>query len=149
MTKKMWSRPTWFFFHGFAEKINENFYNNNYVLCWKYIIQNICENLPCPICKRHATEYVRFIKHSDINTKEKLKLYLFKFHNDVNKSLSKPIYSYQDLHKYKQILIRRTFNVMYKKITMDYYGGKSFSGWTRKKNMQKTLNFMTKINNYL
>ena len=32
MTKEQWSVPTWFFFHGFAARIDEQFYKNNYNL---------------------------------------------------------------------------------------------------------------------
>ena len=147
MTKKMWSRPTWFFFHGFAEKINEEFYRKNYILCWNNIIKTICNNLPCPICKSHASKYISTVKHGEINTKERLKLYLFNFHNSVNRHLGYRKYNYNELEKYKRLHIIRTFNMMYVNLTRQYYGDKMY-GWVRKRELTNTLSYMKKIINY-
>ena len=69
MTKSMWSVPCWYFFHGFAARIDENFYKENYIQIWKEIYRNMCYNLPCSICKGHATRYISNVRLSDINTK--------------------------------------------------------------------------------
>ena len=149
MTKKQWSRPTWFFFHGFAEKINEQFYKVNYVKCFKYIIHNICKNLPCPICKYHASKYIKIVKHKDINTKQKLIQYLFIFHNSVNERVGKRKFEYNILKKYERLKFDKTFNVMYKNITRDYYGQPTMNSWLRKKNMDKTKQFLESISFYI
>ena len=100
MSKASWSIPTWFFFHGFAEKVDETYYNNNYNRCFD-IIRKICNNLPCETCRLHAVEKMNQTHDHMINTKEKLKMYLFNFHNDVSKRVGKPTYDKTILHKYK------------------------------------------------
>ena len=59
MGKEIWSVPTWYFFHGLAARIDKDFYKNNYMKIWINVYQNICLNLPCPMCKRHATNYIK------------------------------------------------------------------------------------------
>ena len=149
MTKKVWSRPTWFFFHGIAQQINKKFYDNNYIEVWTNIIKNICYNLPCPMCKYHAINYISLVKHRDINTKERLIRYLFNFHNNVNSRIGKPIFNFSNLEKYKRLKIIRTFNVMYKNLTRNYYSGNTFTSWDRRKKLEITLTYMKEIINYL
>ena len=78
MSKTDWSIPTWFFFHGFAEKVDETYYNNNYKKCFN-IIKEICCNIPCETCRLHATKKMNSTTDNMINTKEKLINYLFNF----------------------------------------------------------------------
>ena len=85
---KRWGNPTWFFFHIYVEKISPDFYNTNYKRCIgviKYIY-----NLPCPFCKN-----INILKINPIDkmvTKDLLRVYLFNFHNWVNKKLNKPLF---------------------------------------------------------
>ena len=92
MSKKRWSIPTWMFFHGIAEKVDETYYKNNYKDVFD-IIRTICQNLPCPYCREHATNYCKTLTDNKINSKEKLKNELFIFHNNVNKKLDKKIFN--------------------------------------------------------
>ena len=74
-------------------------------------IFNICVNLPCPSCSTHAKEYLQKIELRKIQTKEHLRLMLLTFHNDVNKRLNKPIFSYQQLNdKYKTMNFNNIIN---------------------------------------
>ena len=59
MGKEIWAVPCWYFFHGFAARINANFYRNNYREIWRNIYVNLCISLPCPICRNHATNYIK------------------------------------------------------------------------------------------
>ena len=69
---KRWGEPTWYFFHTFIEKIGNNFYNNNSEKCIN-IYKTICFNLPCPICKEHAMNYIKNYKIDRMVTKELMK----------------------------------------------------------------------------
>jgi hypothetical protein len=149
MTKEQWSIPTWYFMHGFAEKIDSEFYKNNYKECWMNIYVKICNNLPCPICQKHASHYISNTKIYNINTKERLKKYLYNFHNAVNHRLGKKTFEYSKLNKYKNIKLHKTFRLMYTNITMEYYGVKIFNGWRRKKGMVSTLTYMKNIWKYI
>jgi hypothetical protein len=96
---KSWGTPTWIFFHTLAEHINPDFYIHNRDTIKKFIV-SICNNLPCPECTKHAVQYNKFrLTDTNVENKEKLKLYFYKFHNAVNMRKNKPIFS--DLNHYK------------------------------------------------
>lgn len=145
MTKEQWSVPTWFFFHGFAARIDEQFYKNNYKKIWNTIYKNICSNLPCPVCNYHANLYISNLNYNEINTKDKLIRYLFNFHNSVNKRLNKSIYKFEDLDKYKYLKMSKTYVRTHNNIIKDYFGSKIMNGWSRKKGMKVTLDYLILI----
>jgi hypothetical protein len=95
--KKMkWGEPTWYLFHTLAEKVkDEHFQFIRLDLLNTIVI--ICQNLPCPDCANHATEYMKKINFSTIKTKQDLKLMLFQFHNVVNKKKKFMLFSINDL----------------------------------------------------
>ena len=66
--------------------------------------KDICDGLPCPYCKQHASNYVKRIPLTSINTKEKLKQTLFNFHNDVNLRTGKSSMHRSVLKKYKDLI---------------------------------------------
>jgi len=88
MTKR-WGPITWFLLHTFAEKIhNSAFLANraNYL----NLIFNLCCNLPCPDCSNHAKIYLTRARFKYIiKTKNELRLFLWKFHNNTNTRLKK------------------------------------------------------------
>ena len=76
---KTWGTPTWYFFHSLAENVDKDFYKNNSETIKKYII-NICSNLPCHECTKHAKSYLnKHLKNRRITNKEELKKFLFEF----------------------------------------------------------------------
>jgi hypothetical protein len=99
MTKN-WGPSIWYFFHSLAEKISDE----GYLILKKEvcnIISHVCFHLPCIECTKHAKEYIgkHGLNPNILNTKEKLKEYLFTFHNAVNSRLGKP--QFTDYDKYK------------------------------------------------
>ena len=98
---RIWATPVWNFFHTFAEKIDEKFYEKNYIVCYK-IIKLICHILPCPYCKNHASKYINKINPYTLKKKENFRLMLYNFHNFVNKRLRKKKFLKQQLKKYNQ-----------------------------------------------
>lgn len=97
--KKMkWGEPIWFLFHTLAHKVKEEHFaqirtellNNIY---------NICNNLPCPMCATHATEYMNKVNFKTISKKQDLKDLLFVFHNNVNERKGFDMFLYADLDK--------------------------------------------------
>jgi hypothetical protein len=96
---KSWGTPTWIFFHTLAEHINPEFYIHNRDII-KSFINSICNNLPCPECTKHAIQYNKFnLTNTNIENKEKLKMFFFNFHNTVNVRKNKPLF--KDLHYYR------------------------------------------------
>ena len=116
---KRWSHPTWAFFHTFGEKVDESFYNRNRDICLQ-IIKTICGLLPCPVCRVHATRYMKRINIQQLPTKEHFKNMLFKFHNDVNKRLRKSLFPKDNLVLYKKRNIIHLIDLMCKEIKSFY-----------------------------
>ena len=79
-----WGAPIWCFFHTFAEKIKDSEFDSIKGELFEIIVK-ICNNLPCPECTSHASEYMKNINFNKITCKKELKLMLYTFHNSVNK----------------------------------------------------------------
>ena len=100
--KILWGPPFWFFFHTLAEKVKpELFHQNRDAILG--IVREICQNLPCPTCTSHATQYLNKINFNAIRTKQDFIMMLFEFHNSVNKLKNLPIFPYSELQpKYEK-----------------------------------------------
>jgi hypothetical protein len=97
--KKMtWGEPIWFFFHTLAQKVKQDSFPVVRTELLN-IISSICANLPCPICTKHAIEYMNKINFNTIQTKEDLVKMLFIFHNEVNKRKNIPLFNYDEVEK--------------------------------------------------
>ena len=95
--KKMrWGEPTWFLFHTLAHKIKDEHFTQIRIELLN-TIATICNNLPCPTCTEHASAYIKRVPFYSIQSKQGLKDFLFKFHNEVNKQKGFTQYSYNDL----------------------------------------------------
>ena len=104
----LWGEPTWLLFHTLAEKITED----EFPKLRKELLDNImkiCNNLPCPTCAQHATQYMNSVNFNNIQSKEQLKLFLFAFHNEVNRRKDYEKFNINDLSKYKNAV---TVNVV-------------------------------------
>lgn len=108
-SKMKWGEPTWFLFHVLAEKVKEEtFVTIRTDLLNK--IYAICNNLPCPICAKHATDYMNKVNFMAIQTKADLKEMLFAFHNEVNKNKQYSLFPRNRLEeKYKPAI---TLNII-------------------------------------
>lgn len=93
--KMKWGAPTWYFLHTLAFKVKPELYNSNKYEIFQ-VIKAICNNLPCPICANHATEYMNKINFDSLRTPDDLKNMLFKFHNDVNVRKNVPLFQYEE-----------------------------------------------------
>ena len=100
MSKSEWGNVTWVLFHSLIENIKEEttpkFINEIFIN-----IKLICNNLPCPYCKDHAMSYLNKYKNYNFDTKQKLKIFIYTFHNIVNKRLNKKPAPLEVLEKYK------------------------------------------------
>ena len=147
MGKEIWSVPTWYFFHGLAARIDEDFYKNNYMKVWINVYQNICLNLPCPMCKRHATNYIRKSKQSDIETKEKLIKYLFDFHNFVNNKIGKKQFKFEDMERYNYLKLKKCYYLVNASFNRGY--SNQMFAWQRKENIKVTTKYLQKVWNHV
>uniref|UniRef100_A0A6C0JJE7 thiol oxidase n=1 Tax=viral metagenome TaxID=1070528 RepID=A0A6C0JJE7_9ZZZZ len=109
-SKMLWGEPTWFLFHTLAQKVKDEYFleiKNELI----GNIFSICYNLPCPKCQAHASEYVKKVNINSIKTKDDLKNFLFKFHNDVSSMKGNPIFPYDQLNeKYSKAITVNVIN---------------------------------------
>jgi hypothetical protein len=75
-----------------------------------YIVKSICSTLPCPDCSKDATQVLNNTNFNNIRTKEDFKLFIFNFHNSVNKKLNKPNYDFSNLEKYNALNMNALYN---------------------------------------
>ena len=143
-----WGTPTWILFHTIAEKVNENYYNQNYMVIWNFI-KDICHNLPCPFCQTHAVNYIKSIHISQVNTKSGLKNVLFDFHNKANKNSNKKQESIEILNKYKNANTDKVFINFEQRFFKSYIGNRQFTDWLKnslkiryKEFVEKTLDYI-------
>jgi len=137
-SRAYWGTPTWFLFHTIAERIRPDWYKNNYVYVWKFI-KNVCNTLPCPLCKTHAMSYVKNINIKQVSTKNGLQRVLFDFHNTANSHSGATHQSMDVLKKYKRANIKQVFDLFENRFFHSYIGSRHFDDW--KKNILKTEYF--------
>ena len=104
----LWGPPIWTLFHTLAEKVKEEHYMTvapNLV----GFIKRICSLLPCPDCQDHATQYWRVTRYN-LTSKDRLKEFLFNFHNEVNKRKSYPQQNMDVLNVYKTNNLSQVYN---------------------------------------
>jgi len=101
-----WGEPVWFLLHTLSYKVKDDIFPQFKDELFR-IIYAICTNLPCPTCSEHAKTYLDGINMKTIDTKEKLKIMLFTFHNEVNKKKGYPFFSYEDCElKYSRAITK-------------------------------------------
>ena len=86
MKKQVWGNATWYLFHTLAYKLKPEF--SSEVSTIFNHIKSICNNLPCPDCQSHATQFLAQVNVPVIiSSKENLINFLHAFHNNVNKRI--------------------------------------------------------------
>ena len=92
MKKKVWGNATWYLFHTLAYKLKPEF-SSEVPLIFNHI-KTICDNLPCPDCQSHATQFLAKVNVLLItSSKENLINFLHGFHNSVNKRIGNKEFS--------------------------------------------------------
>lgn len=139
-TNKMkWGEPTWFLFHTLAQKVKEeNFSQIRAELLNKII--SICNNLPCPNCSKHATDYMNSINFSTILTKKDLIDLLFNFHNTVNEKKNYPEFPYSELEeKYSKAITTNIIQYFMKFFQDKQYNVSMLSNNMHRERLMRTL----------
>lgn len=132
--KPKWGEPVWFLFHTMAHKVKEENFADIKNEIFDNII-NICQNLPCPKCAKHAVDYMKRVNFSAILTKEDLKKMLFLFHNNVNREKGYPIFEYENLDvKYEKAVTVNIINNFLK-----FYNVKDFNVNMINANFQRNM----------
>lgn len=109
MTSNYWGPSTWIFMHTLVSKIKETSFSligPNLIL----ILMQICNNLPCPECAKHAKQFWANVKTSNIKTKDDLINLMFVFHNIANSKKKVPLFKNTDLNIYNNKNLVETYN---------------------------------------
>jgi len=109
MSPNTWGPPIWTLFHCLLEKVKEEHFNTIGPQIFGFIKQ-ICHNLPCPDCTQHAAQFLNKINPAILNTKQKMKNFLYYFHNSVNKRKNKILFNPNHLEKYASLNLIVAFN---------------------------------------
>lgn len=90
----------WIFLHCFAAHIKESsfFENKDSIMTF---IKHLYSTLKCKFCKNHSFYYLSTYK-DNIDTKDTFIMYLYKFHDSVNKKLYKSSFDINKLQNYKK-----------------------------------------------
>ena len=109
MSKSEWGNITWILFHSLIEQLKED--TPNKIINETFLnIKQICNNLPCPYCRDHAMNYLSKYKNFTFDSKEKLKIFFYTFHNTVNIKLKKKKMELDILEKYKKANLNNILN---------------------------------------
>ena len=140
---EIWGNAVWLLFHTLAEKLSDNYIENNNASL-KRIILLICQNLPCPDCASHATETLKNANLDSIKTKEHLKYFFWSFHNIVNHKIGNPIVEFDYLAIYTRAVPRNVVINFQKKFYNRPYNDKllinSFTMQGVRKELDEYLN---------
>ena len=99
MLKKIWGPSIWNLFHCMSYNLISDKYDD--IQKAINIIVTICYNLPCPICSQHAKVHLAKYSLHKIDTRNKLKQFVYIFHNTINKDLHKPEFPQDGLVMYE------------------------------------------------
>ena len=141
MSKSEWGNVTWILFHSIIEKIKDDTPNQTIKMLFENI-KLICNNLPCPYCRDHATSYLNNYNKYNFDTKEKLKLFFFTFHNNVNKNLNKKIMNIEILDKYKTANLNNILNSFNNVYLKKYTSKLLMHNFHRRLALKKFFNFV-------
>jgi Erv1 / Alr family len=93
--KNIWGPIGWKWAHSLAQNypenpsLDESYFT--YLRLWYFII-----NLPCVECRRHAANYI-FNNPPELINRNTFKIWMWRFHNNVNKRLGKPKFRFENL----------------------------------------------------
>lgn len=123
MSKTKWGPIVWNMLHCLTLKIKPKFFEqekSNILL----IINNICSNLPCPICSVHATQFIKKHRMNLIKNRDELIAFVFHMHNDVNKRLKRKLASKDVLKQYEKIKFADVCNEFFRIYFMGVRGNR-------------------------
>jgi len=99
MSKSIWGPPCWFLMHSLATRVKNEKFETIKEELWK-LINEICNNLPCPDCRNHAMVAMKNAKKGLIlRSKQNLETFLFDFHNNVNKRKGYRVFTKEEYDK--------------------------------------------------
>ena len=106
--KNHWGPPKWEELHLCA--INYSRYPKKEDIIEKeHEIWKIINALPCQKCRGHAIEYIKF-NPPYLRNSQRLQIWVWSFHNNVNQRLGKEYFSYPEYEKKYEKFTARAFH---------------------------------------
>ena len=147
MNINIWGPIVWKFLHTLVAKIKEEKFNLIKVELLS-TIKYICNVLPCPICREHASNYLSKINIDSINNKKLFEIYIFNLHNIVNKNKMKNIEDETILEKYKKFNLEECYKGLIS-VLLNSSGENITYGFKVKIHIKEIINKMNKIKPYI
>lgn len=97
-----WGRITWTFLHVMSSKMKDDYFDS-FKDEYLEMCKKICKNIPCGVCRRHASIVMDNIDFQLIKTKSDLQSFFCDFHNSVNMGTDKPVFLEEELSNYNEI----------------------------------------------
>lgn len=107
MLAKEWGNATWYLFHALSYKLKQS--EDNHAPELFAMFRRICDNLPCPDCREHATKIMA--RQQTVRSKAELEKFMWNFHNNVNRQTKKSQMSFEEYKSlYAKANTRRIIN---------------------------------------
>ncbi len=146
MRLQEWGSATWCLFHTLSFKLKNS--HTTYANDLLKLFIGICNNLPCPMCRREAVTMLKDSNTNLVTTRSDLIRFMWQFHNLVNQKLGKPEFTF-DAHneKYEKIntndVVKHYIYVMSKKTKITNAMADTLA---RQRNMRNFITFMQNNN---
>lgn len=116
MDPSVWGKHGWIFLHS-VTMAYPDFPSENDKQNYKNFFNLLTVVLPCSVCREHLKQYINETPiEKYLSCKKKLVEWLIYIHNQTNKSLGKPILSYQEVIEiYKKLYNEKETKIDIKK----------------------------------
>ena len=144
----IWGPHLWTLLHSSAEKIGSQPIKRlpaEATRIWIGLLSSLRYSLPCPVCKKHFTDYYSSHPIHNLN-KDTITSWLFTLHCQVNERTGKPntitIEQLTELYN-KPINFTAHLNVLYEQMTKAIR-----IGWSARDDVQRTVRFLQELRRF-
>ena len=138
----IWGNYTWLLFHTIAEKIKNEYFQEEKENLIKYI-KKLCSVLPCPDCSNHATYLLNHYDYKCIKNKDDFKRFIFDFHNIVNSRKNYQLEDMPILEKYESAILYKIIYIWNLHFTTTGVNTRLLTDTMRRNSIKKQfLNYM-------
>ena len=119
MNPQFWGPHAWIFLHTITLNYPKHPTDQDKQQ-YKHFFTSLQDILPCDKCAHHYSQHIRELPIDPVlRSRDELVRWLIKIHNEVNKDLDKPLYTYEqviDEYKYKMSRLGMDETLVYKLI---------------------------------
>jgi len=142
----IWGPELWFLLHSSAERFGRPLSKrlpNDEQRIWSGLLRSLQYTLPCPLCKKHYTEYLK--KYPIVFTQEGVRLWLYRLHSEVNQRNNKPNLTMDELSEIygKPFQFTKHYPTVFKQMMMALR-----LGWSTREDIQRTARFFEELMRY-